>query len=705
MPETFTTEELRARITRGLGDDAISAEALRARMGVAQQDETPEPGFAESFFRPDTFGGTTLSERPASRSLDEVSEFLDPLLQGLALGGGDELTAALIAATPERFRMTMGAASPTENFETALARVRARSADIAERKPGIATANQLIGGLTTGGIVTAPLKGVPFIARTMGELGQAVLVGGAVGAGFGGVSGFLSGEEGERIDQMIEGAEFGGAIGITLPVLASAAAAGLTALISRFSAGAAERAAIERLRIALQRDEITPQDAAARLREMGINATVADTAGENVTGLARAAQSIPGPARNLGARVLNLRQQLQSGRLTEIMNNLFRRVHSFKETRDDLLNARAAASTPAYRQAYAQEIPFKQRVSVGEGRLLSMEDLMSRPAIQEAWRRAQIIARNSDIELPEILTVAENGTDLVLNRTVVPNVQAIDFIKRGLDDIIETSREPLTGKIVGDVARGVLAARRDLLAVVDELVPSYAAARAIYSGPAAMIDALDQGRRFSRLLNTRGRLDADAEQITETLAEMTEAERAMFRHGMAEGLIDMISTSPDTANATRQLIGSVARRDRIRAAFPDSETFTRFMSALRTEERFFETRRDVLTNSITGRLIEEQRDIGSGLPADGPLRALFRGQPIRAVGQFFERVARPNARTLEEIGNVMFAQGDEAAGALAAAALPGGIPPRLQQATATALAESSRQAGQGDTATAEEIEE
>src|SRR3546814_4981819 len=58
---------------------------------------------------------------------------------------------------------------------------------------------------------------------------------------------------------------------------------------------------------AIERDQMTPQKVQARLRALGPQATLADAGGENLTGLARSAAGVPGPAKNRAAMTLNAR--------------------------------------------------------------------------------------------------------------------------------------------------------------------------------------------------------------------------------------------------------------------------------------------------------------------------------------------------------------------------------------------------------------
>lgn len=67
-----------------------------------------------------------------------------------------------------------------------------------------------------------------------------------------------------------------------------------------------------------------------------------------------------------------------------------------------------------------------------------------------------------------------------------PSWQTLDYVKRGLDDVLEGCRDKTTGKLALDTeSKAVNDTLRGLLSRLDTSNPDYAAARAACAGPAA----------------------------------------------------------------------------------------------------------------------------------------------------------------------------------------------------------------------------
>ena len=150
------------------------------------------------------------------------------------------------------------------------------------------------------------------------------------------------------------------------------------------------------------------------------------------------------------------------------------------EAMQGAITARQQAASPLYQRAYANGIQWNDELA----------NLMTRPAMREAWTRAQQIAANEGHTLPQIISVAQDGT-VTINR--VPDMRAIDYIKRGLDDVVQGARNQTTGRIETDAGRGVDRLRREFLGIVDGLNPDYAAARAQFASDSPGVTAITQG--------------------------------------------------------------------------------------------------------------------------------------------------------------------------------------------------------------------
>src|SRR3546814_99055 len=204
--------------------------------------------------------------------------------------------------------------------------------------------------------------------------------------------------------------------------------------------------------------------------------------------------------------------------------------------------------------------------------------------MKEAADLASIEGRRLSALDPSLTAQAKEAVKLgLMDPNAVPKggigrgitTEAIDDLKRGLDGLIEKETNQFTGRLN---KRGALIAeyKRQLLKEVDELNPLYAKARQTYAGDAEVLNALRLGRDFMKL---------DPEEITRTLADMSAGAQQAYRSGAARAMKDIIDNTPDMESASRRLFGKSATRNRLRAMFPDQETYNDLdRHLLRSEE-------------------------------------------------------------------------------------------------------------------------
>lgn len=137
-------------------------------------------------------------------------------LQGLTFGGADEIMSFIGAGiasglTEESFMDLFREAQKMQNDRLELQR---------QERPGLSTASQIAGGVATG-IAGAGTKLGSKAAKVFAEgaTSAKIATGVASGASVGAVEGFLSADEGERLEGAATGAALGGVIGGTIPVV------------------------------------------------------------------------------------------------------------------------------------------------------------------------------------------------------------------------------------------------------------------------------------------------------------------------------------------------------------------------------------------------------------------------------------------------------------------------------------------------------
>jgi hypothetical protein len=165
-----------------------------------------------------------------------VGGVADAAADAVTLGYADELGAGIrsgaryltdkvgLTKAPQRTikdlvtQSATGAPEPQSNYERALGDIRGREKQFSEEHPYLSTGAGILGGLVTG----APIARAVGLATTT-TLPRAIAKSGAIGAGYGGVSGFGHGEGGfeKRLESAKEGALFGGALGAAVPAIGS----------------------------------------------------------------------------------------------------------------------------------------------------------------------------------------------------------------------------------------------------------------------------------------------------------------------------------------------------------------------------------------------------------------------------------------------------------------------------------------------------
>lgn len=561
---------------------------------------------------------------------------------GMTFGLADEAAAGLSSLTG------VGAQPGGQgDYESNLAAERARDAEI---PLGTRIGGEVLGGLMTGsGIARGVAAAAPAVSGAFGNLpgfARAMLLGSAYGGAYG--AGTAEGGAANRAAGAGTGAALGAATGgVLYPVMKGAEgvvrAVGKGIQNRMGPATAAQRKVLE----AIQRDEMTPAKVSARLRALGPQATLADAGGENLTGLARAAASVPGPAKNRAAQVLNARASGEAGRITQRINQGIKPTDYFA-AQDSFLARLKENARSLYDDAYRAGKQLESK---------TLSRLLERPVAKDAMREAADLAsiegrRLSQLDPALTAQLKEAAQRGLVDPKVVPKggvgrgitTEAIDDLKRGIDSMIDKETNQLTG---GLTKRGALLAdfKRQLLREVDTLNPAYARARAAYAGDAEVLTALREGRNALKL---------DPEEIRRAMAGMSKGAQEAYRSGAAKALKDVIDNTPDTTSAARRLFSKDIMRQRLRSLFPDQDTYNALARTLTSEMRFQQVRNTILGGSPTQPRLAEQADLG----VDPGLFQEAARNPGSFIGNVaregYRRLTQPNPNLANELSRTLF---------------------------------------------------
>lgn len=472
-----------------------------------------------------------------------LSQFLRMMTQGATMGFADELTGVGAAVVP-------GGKGYAEARDDSRARVNV----LREEAPAASILSELGGGILSGGALKAPGN----------ALVQGVLGGAAAGVG----------EADGGVMQRLRGGLIGGAAG---GVIGGA-----------FQAAGLARNAGGRVAHALRDQSIPDLVAKARPGE-----TIMDIGGPRVRKLARAAESIPSEGSDQIRDALKSRSaQAPSRIVSELQRDTRLTFEDAVQTTEDLMNRQRTASKELYEAAYAVP-PLRDK---------EVTALFQLPKFQQAYQRAQAIARLEGEELPDIFTYKHGMHGPVVSGVrddAAMTIKAIDYVKRGMDDVIESGSRG--GKMGRAEARALRARLKGMLERVDEVVPEYKAARAQYAGDAAVTAAFETGRKeFLRL---------DPRQIRANMANMSASERDFYRRGALDAVRARLEKAADGRDLSKVVFGNSETRKRMRLLFNNESDFKKFADAMLSERNMRETEQFVLGGSPTARIQAEQADL------------------------------------------------------------------------------------------------
>jgi hypothetical protein len=587
-------------------------------------NETPKAGYLRS---------------PPQGIANTIARMGQSYVDKALLGGGDELGAAVSTAA-KNLTGNLGGQTPNEAFQAKLAELQNQRQQFEAGNPGIATAANvagvvgspanLIGGEYIAAGPTAPWR----IARASG-----------VGTGIGGVAGGLS-TEGGLTDRAA-----GGATGAALGFATGAVAQPAMELLG-FGArkgtetGAAVLNTIRnqmqaRANPGVQADRLLARAFMEDQRPLGFGPAPADVTlpgqglvnmgGENINALARQTTVGPGPARTTAANFFEEQAAGAPDRAAESIKTMADR--GYYGTAKELDEARKATALPLKEAAYAKPAVQSWTPRIAE--------LFKRPSMKAALAKAKRIAEEEGRDPKELgLDFNEAGDPMFLagadKNGQIPSTQTMDYVKRGLDDVVETYRDKTTGKLVLDTeGNAINNTRAEFVGILKEQNPEYAAYLKAWAGPSHALDILQEGRT---IYNSRG-APADAIRRFQSLSP---EDQDLARIGFVRNAIEDLGNVGDSGSVYLKLFGSQNKRAVAEVMFPDEASFNRFATQMQAEKKMLGTNQMVMGGSPTARIGAENAAFDQATNALSFLDALKSSNPLKIAG-----VALDKARNLQ----------------------------------------------------------
>jgi hypothetical protein len=264
---------------------------------------------------------------------------------------------------------------------------------------------------------------------------------------------------------------------------------------------------------------------------------------------------------------------------------------------DALHDLARKANKPVYDRAYAQGSKgiFNE----------SLYDLAQAPVVQSAMRNAERRAKNQpsygSTKEGEIIDPFnfKNGQLSAKEgmKATDANLAYWDIVKRNLDSRIES----LTNKGQFSEARDIKGIRSQLIETLEDLVPSYKAARSTAAKFYNAEDAFEAGINLSRAKSSR-----DISELFDAWKGFNEAEKELFARGYASNLLEKVRASKDNTSVINQSFMGTSPQDRAKNLMAlGRERAGALEARLRIEQMMDAMRPAVSGGSTTARQIAE----------------------------------------------------------------------------------------------------
>lgn len=504
------------------------------------------------------------------------------LLRGMTLGASDYVGAAGEALGGSLANLAQG--KPFDiggEYERARLSGEIDKQQFEKERPVTSAVSGLVGGLA-----------MPMPGGAAKSLGGRVLEGAGIGAGAGAISGGLNtyGGPSEKAEGALAGGVLGGLLGGGVPLAGRLVGAVASPFANRMKSP--QDVATGRLGDLVSQTGKTPDELAAQYKKLGPAAQFMDVNPLMTAEAERIVTSGGKPGLDIEAG-LRERALGRGERLGQAVNRGLK-PDEFSDMETKVVQTLSKNADEAY-TAVRKNIPYIWSQD--------LRDMLSRPTIREALGTAM---KNAADEGRPFGIIRKDGKFArAEDFDTGDGIQAFSFdalqdVKRTLDDIINSESNQLTGKLTNR-GRIVNNLKKDLIEAAEKSDPKglWRAAREQYAGDADVINALRAGRDI---------LKDEPYQIAKGMKDMSFSEKDAFRTGAAQSIMNAIKSTPDTGDAARRITGNQLLRERLRPMFDKEREYREFISQFGREGQLLSTERRIAQGSPTARRMALQKN-------------------------------------------------------------------------------------------------
>lgn len=541
--------------------------------------------------------------------------------QGLTFGFADELEAALRTGSISN-----------QQYTQLRDQLRAQQKQFGADYPNVATPIEITGGVAMPVGALNLLKGASAGVQTgvtgtglAGQMTRGAVVGGATGALTG--AGTATDDVGQQtLNTGLAGAVLGG----TVPVVIKGAGSLIRNVLNASGIGEQQTAASKMLMNRLQKENLTPDDVQKsldELRALGIREPVIADLGKNLQDLAYSAYVVPSSRKAATANFLESRMIDQPN---DIVSGLIKKAGLGKnvsgyEYLQFLSENQQKAARNAYPEAYSKAVDARD-----------FRKYVDRPVFQEAYQEAVKRGGVYGETLPSL--------EQIRNAQFVPT-EILHKIKIGLDRVVESGTDPITGKVTS-YARDVSNVRREFNNLIKEKNPAYAKANAEFADNERIRSSFETGQKYQNM---------EYKEALDKLKKMNESEKEAFRLGMMADINNRLSNFKG-GDFSRQIFKSDKQKSLMRYAFADNNKYQEFAAYVDALGRQTKTGQSLMGGSKTGeRLATSEGASELGQIAQSAASGGMTGAAIATAKSLLARTKGISGETSAELQKRLFA--------------------------------------------------